>query len=208
MRRWGEGIVRGNLKWILAGVAIAAVAAPTGAVMAANSPLTAISNLAGTKTAGVSAASQLLASESDPKNAVIASNVTTAGESIALYTVPAKKALVMKTALLNTFFQSGDTSSEVSLIVVPKNPDFQYYASDVWFSESAGLRQSDQVDFGSQVVAPSGATVYLISFGASSGANAYLYGYLVPSSAAPPLPATARVPVSAAVRKAIANARS
>lgn len=198
----------GKLKWILAGVAIAAVAAPTGAVMAANSPLTAISNLTGTKTAGVSDANQLLASESDPKNAVVASNVITDNESLAVYTVPAKKALVLKTATLNAFFQSGDTTAQVSLIVVPKNPDLQFYASNVVFSESAGVWQSDQVDFGSQLVAPSGATVYLTVTGASSGANAYLYGYLVPGSAAPPLPAAARVPVPPTVRKLIAKARS
>lgn len=199
----------GKLKWILAGVAIAAVAAPTGAVMAANSPLTAISNLAGTKTAGVSDANQLLASESDPKNAVVASNVATDGQILALYTVPAKKALVLKTATVGAFFQSGDTTAQLELTVVPKNTSLQYTATDVLFSESAGLWQSQQVDFGSQLVVPSGATVYMSVFGASSGANAYLYGYLVPGSAAPPLPsAAARAPVPPAVRKLIAKARA
>lgn len=199
----------GKLKWILAGVAIAAVAGPTGAVMAANSPLTAISNLSGTKTAGVSAANQLLASESDPKNAVVASNVATANQVLAVYTVPAKKALVVKTATETAFFQSGDTTASVTLDVVPKNPDLQYDASSVFFSESDGLWQTKQLDFGSQLVVPSGGTVYMDAFGSSSGADVYLYGYLVPSSAAPPLPgAAARAPVPPAVRKAIAKARS
>lgn len=175
-----------RLKWIGVGAIAAAVAAPTGAVMAANSPLTAISNAAGTRTVTVTAANQLLAAESDPKNAVVVYGSPGIGEAENVYLVPAGKALVVKTGTLSALFGSSTGKGNIGIYV--DAPSHSYAQNFTYFSASQGLDQSTQVDFGSQLVFPTGAEVGLVDTGISS-TDIWLYGYLVPASAAPPPPA-------------------
>jgi hypothetical protein len=164
------------------GMLIVAAVVPGGMAIAGTSPVTAISNLAGTRTVSLTTANQLLASESDPKQSVVITGSVT-NNFKALYTVPAGKALVIKTASVIASFQPGDGVAEIGLAAGPNGTPS--YFSVIELSESQGDGQTQTVDFGSQVVVPSGHDVDIYEGGASDGADAFIYGYLVPAGAAP-----------------------
>ncbi len=158
------------------GIVTAAVLVPTAAVAA--STLVTITGPSGAK-AAVNPANQLLAAESNPANNVVAFGLTPQ-DCATIYTVPAGKALILKSAQ----FQLERNGTE------PPTVRAWVYAGTCGVSAkllaaSNVDRQSETVstDFGTGVPIPSGQSVIVNSY--NNRGSAFVYGYLVPSAAVP-----------------------
>ena len=160
------------------GLAAGVLLAPTGALSAVPT-LVRITDT-GSHAANVTKAHQLLAAESDPAAAVLLSAGAPAS-CVPVYTVPAGKALVMKTATFDLQMGSTQTNGNASL---RSGSDC---GGATWANEwatGANTTATLTDDLGSTSVLPAGTELDFYN-GGFLYAYVTVHGYLIPAAAAP-----------------------
>jgi hypothetical protein len=182
-----------NARWIAAAIVIGALIAPGGVVSAATTSLTTIAGKSGVHTASVTGASQLLATESDPKSAVsVRGSIDPSSSCQAIYTVPAGKALVIKTVVFNATFAPADTDGALVLNTAnASGPCDGPTLAVATLDRSQGLAQTLPEDLGGEVIVPQNTVVDILHSGISGNGGAQIYGYTIPAAAAPATAASA-----------------
>jgi hypothetical protein len=180
---WGVHMVRtlhtrlSNVSALAIGVVIGAVLL-SGVAVAAAPGLVTIADSTGTNKASVNGAGQLLAAESNPRNTVIVQGATGEVETCqTIYTVPAGKALIIKSAMFGT--QKDTANPEIDLL---KNGCTDHLTSAVSNPSTTFASQLQTWPLGIPVA--SGKTVDMICFEALT-CVVDLVGYLVPSALVP-----------------------
>lgn len=176
-----------NAKWIAAAIVLAALIAPGGVVSAATTSLVTIAGKGGAHTASVTAANQLLATESDPRSAVsVRGSIDPSSSCQAVYTVPSGKALVIKTVEFNATFAPADTDGAIALTTPGGGvPCAGAVLALATLDRSQGLAQTMPENLGGEVIVPQNTEVDILHSGVSGNGGAQIYGYTIPAVAAP-----------------------
>jgi hypothetical protein len=181
----------GNAKWIAAAIIVAALVMPGGIAHAVTTQLVTIAGRTGTRTVGVSAANQLLTNDADTKTAVnIMGFSDTACATI--YTVPAGKALVIKTTTWLLQFSLNDNPGDGGNTAL-WTPNSQGQCAGTLLAAASGDKvQGRQMtvteDEGGEVIVPQNTDVKLGQAQIDDGVIVQILGYLIPASAAPAAP--------------------
>lgn len=168
---------------VAAGFAVCALLVPTGALSAAPS-LVGIANTSGTHVASVDKAHQLAASESDPADAVVITSGVGGSSCLPVYTVPAGKALVLKTGSITGRFTGGGSTAGLATMWSGPSCDGTIWM-EAGMSEVNGTVQTADQNFGSQLVFGQRTQIDVSNSGFDAGAQVILYGYLIPAAGAP-----------------------
>jgi hypothetical protein len=151
----------------------------SGVAVAAAPGLVTIADSTGINKAAVNGAGQLLAAESNPRNTVRALDSTNLqGTCTDLYTVPAGKALIIKSVNIYHNF-TGTGSPEVLLF----NKNCSALIWDHVFSPSVSYATADR-DFPLGVPVPAGDKVSFKCF-SNNNCEVLIIGYLVPAALVP-----------------------
>ena len=161
----------------LIGFAIAAVLIPGAAIAATN--LVTIANASHTHEAGVTSASQLLATEAGAASFVIVQGIPGTCAANGFYKVPAGKALIITT--LNFYdFNVGAGHNELDLLAGPAaTPCTKFLAAGV---ENSADVSENQV-FQPGIAVPAGDALGMLAV--NDDGSVHMYGYLVPAAAVP-----------------------
>jgi len=176
-----------DVKWVAAAIVAAALIVPNGALSAVTTQLATLANKSGTRTVSVTAAHQLLASDSDPTAAVnVVATANGAGSCQPIFTVPAGEALVIKTVVFTAVFDPSDTDGTIDLTTAGQPGQCNGTTLAIaTLSRSMGLGQTMPEDLGGEVVVPQNTEIDLLHSGISVNMTAQVHGYTIPAAAAP-----------------------
>ena len=189
--------------WLLAGAALVLLLIPSGALSAVTTSFVTLTDKGGTHFARVDKAQQVLASEADTTQVLAIYGFAEPVNCFSLYTVPAGKALVVKT--VNWYpFMGSETSQEVDVTLDSASCNGSPVTQGE-FTGGDGQFQMQTLDLGPGAIVPSGSVLYTESYSPDDGASTsfVMRGYLIPAGAAPP--ARQLAIESPAVRKALAS---